>query len=108
MNDVQTHLAKMLRIVGIAKITARNAERVWVRIRMWEAAVRCPRWDGDADAELLTTIKEVRENAGVTAAAGALKLTDVQFDRLLARNVRVAAEEAYASRAPLLPKRELS
>ncbi|MFJ2419254.1 hypothetical protein [Streptomyces brevispora] len=98
----------MLRIVGIERITARNTERVWVRIRMWEAAVHCPRWDPDVDAELLTTVKEVRENAGVTAVAGAQKLTDVQFDRLLAHNVRVAAEKAYASLAVLLPKRELS
>jgi hypothetical protein len=106
VNDVQTHLAKMLRIVGIEKITARNTEKVWVRIRMWEAAVQCSRWDPDADAELLTTVKEVRENAGVTAAAGTKKLT--QFDRLLAHNVRVTAEKAYASLAALPSKRELS
>ncbi|MFJ5071726.1 hypothetical protein ACIQC7_35450 [Kitasatospora sp. NPDC088556] len=97
MNDVQTHLAKMLRIVGIEKITARNTEKVWIRIRMWEAAVQCSRWDADADAELLTTVKEVRENVGVTAAAGMKKLTDAQFDRQLAHNVRVAAEGSYAS-----------
>lgn len=34
MSNVQEHLAKMLRIVGIEKITARNTEKVWVRIRM--------------------------------------------------------------------------
>ncbi|WP_328689871.1 hypothetical protein OHA74_12285 [Streptomyces phaeochromogenes] len=40
MSNVQEHLAKMLLIVGIEKITARNIEKVWVRIRMWEDAVR--------------------------------------------------------------------
>ncbi|MFJ2778241.1 hypothetical protein [Kitasatospora sp. NPDC087315] len=94
MNDVQKHLAKMLRIVGIEKITTRNTEMVWVRIRMWELAVQCSRWDTDADAELLTTVKEVRENVGVTAADGTKKLTDAQFDRQLAHNVRVEAEKS--------------
>lgn len=34
MSDVQEHLAKMLRIVGIEKIAARNTEKVWVQTRM--------------------------------------------------------------------------
>ncbi|WP_269153231.1 hypothetical protein [Streptomyces halstedii] len=44
----------------------------------------------------------------MTAAAGAQKLTDAQFDKLLAHNVRGTTEKAYASLAALLPKRELS
>ncbi|MEW1548440.1 hypothetical protein [Streptomyces tsukubensis] len=104
MNDVQKHLAKMLPIVGIEKITARNTEKVWVRIRMWEVAVQCSRWDADADAELLTTVNEVRENIGMTAVDGTKKLTDTQFDRQLAHNVRVEAERAYVSLAALLLK----
>ncbi|MEV7952880.1 hypothetical protein [Streptomyces sp. NPDC088141] len=63
MSDVQEHLAKMLRIVGIEKITARNTEKVWVRIRMWEDTVRCSRWDADADDQQLTTVKEVHAAA---------------------------------------------
>ncbi|NUR01551.1 MAG: hypothetical protein HOY79_34985 [Streptomyces sp.] len=97
MSDVQEHLAKMLRIVGIDKITAGNIEKVWVRIRMWETAVQTSRWDVDADAEQLTTVEEVRENVGVAAADGTKKLTDVQFDRQLAHNVRIEAEKSYAS-----------
>ncbi|WP_405775931.1 hypothetical protein OG241_08400 [Streptomyces sp. NBC_01390] len=38
----------MLRIVGMEKITVRNLGKVWVRIRMWEDAVRSFRWDTDA------------------------------------------------------------
>ncbi|WP_338675957.1 hypothetical protein V1460_25535 [Streptomyces sp. SCSIO 30461] len=97
MSDVQEHLARMLRIIGIEKITARNIENVWVRIRMWEVAVRCSRWDADADDQRFTTLEEVRENIGVAAADGTKKLTDVQFDRQLAHNVRVEAEKSYAS-----------
>ncbi|WP_405824133.1 hypothetical protein OG705_28945 [Streptomyces sp. NBC_00838] len=90
MRDVQEHLAKMLRIVGIEKITGRNIEKVWVRIRMWEVAVWCSRWD--ADELRFTRVEEVRENVGVAASDGMQKLTDVQFDRQLAHNVRVEAE----------------
>ncbi|MFE7114949.1 hypothetical protein ACFU99_05925 [Streptomyces sp. NPDC057654] len=97
MSDVQEHLAKMLRTVGVEKITVRNIEKVWVRIRMWEYAVRCSRWDADADDQWFTTPEEVRENVGVAAGDGAKKLTDVQFDRQLAHNVRGAAEKSYAS-----------
>ncbi|MFC8125451.1 hypothetical protein [Streptomyces sp. NPDC057302] len=97
MSDVQEHLAKMLRIVGIEKVTARNIEKVWVRIRMWEVAVRCSRWDADADDRQFTTVEEVRENVGVAAADGTKKLTDVQFDRQLAYNVRAEAEKSYTS-----------
>ena len=82
----------MLRIVGIEKITARNIEKVWVRIRMWEDAVRCFRWDADADERRFTTPEEIRENASVAAVDGMKKLTDVQFDRQFAHNVRVEAE----------------
>ncbi|MGW3974242.1 hypothetical protein ACWEFD_33735 [Streptomyces ardesiacus] len=97
MSNVQEHLANMLRIVGIEKITARNIEKVWVRIRMWEVAVQCSRWDADADDQRFTTVEEVRENVGVAAADGTKKLTDVQFDRQLAHNVRIEAEKSYAS-----------
>ncbi|MDL5199672.1 hypothetical protein [Streptomyces sp. ALI-76-A] len=97
MSDVKEHLAKMLRIVGIEKITARDIEKVWVRIRMWEDAVRCSRWDADADEQRFTRPEEVRENVGVAAADGTKKLTDAQFDRQLAHNVRVEAEKSYAS-----------
>lgn len=97
MSSVQEHLAKMLRIVGIEKITARNIEKVWVRIRMWEDAVRCFRWDADADEQRFTRPEEVRENVGVAAADGTKKLTDAQFDRQLAHNVRVETEKSYAS-----------
>ncbi|WP_412075514.1 hypothetical protein ACLF6K_06225 [Streptomyces xanthophaeus] len=101
MNDVQKHLAKMMRIVGIEKITARNSEKVWVRIRMWEEAIRCSRWNVDADERRFTTVEEVRENVGVIAADGTKKLPDVQFDRQLAHNVRVEAEKSYASQGRL-------
>lgn len=87
----------MLRIVGIEKITARNIEKVWVRIRMWEDAVPCFRWDADADEQRFTRPEEVRENVGVAAADGTKKLTDAQFDRQLAHNVRVEAQKSYAS-----------
>ncbi|MGW1784910.1 hypothetical protein ACWCQQ_38270 [Streptomyces sp. NPDC002143] len=87
----------MLRIVGIEKITARNIEKVWVRIRMWEDAVRCFRGDADADEQRFTRPEEVRENVGVAAADDTKKLTDAQFDRQLAHNVRVEAEKSYAS-----------
>ncbi|ELP65834.1 hypothetical protein STRTUCAR8_01597 [Streptomyces turgidiscabies Car8] len=97
VSDVQEHLAKMLWIVGIEKITARNIEKVWVRIRMWEDAVRCSRWDADADEQRFTRPEEVRGNVGVAAADGTKKLTDAQFDRQLAHNVRVEAEKSYAS-----------
>ncbi|MFE6939581.1 hypothetical protein [Streptomyces chartreusis] len=97
MSDVKEHLAKMLRIIGIEKITARNIEKVWVRIRMWEAAIRCSRWDADADEQRFTAVEEVRENVGVAAADGTKKLTDVQFDRQLAHNVRVEADKSYTS-----------
>ncbi|WP_327357756.1 hypothetical protein [Streptomyces sp. NBC_01304] len=97
MSDVQEHLAKMLRIVGIEKITTRNIEKVWVRIRMWEGAVRCSRWDPDAGEQRFTAVEEVSENVGMAAADGTTKLTDVQFDRQLAHNVRVEAEKSYES-----------
>ncbi|MEW1629617.1 hypothetical protein AB0387_19805 [Streptomyces sp. NPDC089173] len=97
MSDVKEYLAKMLRIVGIEKISTRNTEKVWVRIRMWEVAVGCARWDVEADAEQLTTVREVRENVGVAAVDGMRKLTDVQFDRQLAHNVRGEAEKAHAA-----------
>ncbi|TLS44931.1 hypothetical protein FE633_17450 [Streptomyces montanus] len=87
----------MLRIVGIEKITARNIEKVRVRIRMWEDAVRCFRWDADADEQRFTRPEEARENVSVAAADGTKKLTDAQFDRQLAHNVRVEAEKFYAS-----------
>lgn len=96
MSDVQEHLAKMLRIVGIEKLSARNTEKVWVRIRMWESAVRCSRWDADTKEEQFTTVAEVRGNVGVAAVDGAKKLTDSQFDRQLAHNVRVETEKSYA------------
>ena len=54
---------------------------MWVRIRMREDAVRCSRWDADADERRFTRPEEVRENVGVAAADGTKKLTDVQFDR---------------------------
>ncbi|MYR60107.1 hypothetical protein GTY54_29035 [Streptomyces sp. SID625] len=95
MSDVQEHLTKMLRTVGIEKITVRNTEKVWVRIRMWEDAVRCPRWNADTDENRFTTVKEVSGNVGVAAADGTKKLTDMQFERKLARNVRTAAEKSY-------------
>ncbi|MFG3403672.1 hypothetical protein [Streptomyces sp. NPDC048142] len=97
MSDVKEYLAKMLRIVGIEKITARNTGKAWVRIRMWEDAVRCSRWDAGADEQRFTTVEEVRENVGVAAIDGTKRLTDVQFDRQLAHNVRVEAETSYAS-----------
>lgn len=97
MSDVKEYLAKMLRIVGIEKISTRNTEKVWVRIRMWEVAVECARWDGEADVERFATVAEVHENVGVTAVDGTRKLTDVQFDRQLAHNVRVEAQKSHAA-----------
>lgn len=38
-----------------------------------------------------------RDNVGVAAVDGMKKLTDVQFDRQLAHNVRVEAEKSHAS-----------
>lgn len=70
---------------------------MWVRIRMWEDAVRSFRWDADADERRFTTPEEVRENVGVTAVDGMKKLTYVQFDSQLAHNVRVEAEKSHAS-----------
>ncbi|WP_434598158.1 hypothetical protein [Streptomyces sp. A5-4] len=70
---------------------------MWVRIRMWEDAVRCSRWDIEADERQFTRPEEVRENVGVAAADGTKKLTDAQFDRQLAHNVRVEAQKSYAS-----------
>ncbi|MFD8609501.1 hypothetical protein [Streptomyces sp. NPDC059631] len=95
MSDVQEHLAKMLWTVGIEKITVRNIEKVWVRIRMWEDAVRCPRWNADADENRFTTVKEVSENVGVAATEATEELTDMQFERKLTHNVRAAAEKSY-------------
>lgn len=70
---------------------------MWVRIRMREDAVRSFRWDADADEQRFTRPEEVRENVGVAAADGTKKLTDAQFDRQLAHNVRVEAEKSCAS-----------
>ncbi|MBK3583334.1 hypothetical protein JHN49_06220 [Streptomyces sp. MBT57] len=97
MSDVKEYLAKMLRIVGIEKISTRNTEKVWVRIRMWEVAVECARWDVEADVEQFTTLAEVHENVGVSAVDTTRKLTDVQFDRQLAHKVRVEAQKSHAA-----------
>ncbi|MDX3020019.1 hypothetical protein [Streptomyces acidiscabies] len=96
MSDVKEHLAQMLRIVGIEKITARNIEKVWVRIRMWEAAVQCSRGDVDADEQRFTRLEEVRGDIGVAASDGTKKRTEIQFDRHLAHNVRTEAQKSYA------------
>jgi hypothetical protein len=103
MNNVQEHPAKMLRIVGIERVTARNTEKVWIRIRVWENAVRCSRWDADAGEQRFTTVEEVRENVGVAADDGTKKLTDVHIftDRADSRSaaVRIAHETHDAARA---------